>query len=142
MPRHTKNRPNKPVTSRPLAYWPAALWAAIILLLTGLPGNNLPDIDFWELNIEDKLAHFFVFGVFAALLVYGKWRRRPDKVNWWKIGWSVLVISAFYGALTEVLQGTVFVSRYASFGDFVANTLGAAIGTTAAVAFLARRQKG
>lgn len=137
MPTRTRNpRSNRP--SRVQAYWPAAVWAGVILLLTGLPGENLPDINFWDLNLEDKLAHFFAFGVLGALMVFGGWKRAVHPEKWKRPGIIALVCAGLYGGITEILQGTVFVSRYPSFGDFVANVLGAGLGTTLAIFVLSK----
>ena len=140
MPRPTKNRPSKSPTSFFKAYWAAILWAVIILILTGLPGEDLPDINFWDLNFEDKIAHFVVFAVLAALMVYGTWRRGAPSMRRIRLGVSIVTIAGLYGALTEALQGTVFVSRYASFADIIADVLGAALGTVFAFYFLSKRR--
>lgn len=105
-----------------------------------MPGEDLPDIDFWDIDFEDKIAHFVVFAVLAALMVYGTWRRSPQSMNRTRLGVSIFAIAGLYGALTEALQGTVFVSRYASFADIIADVLGAALGTVFAFYFLSKRR--
>ncbi len=141
MPLPTKNQPTKPRPSFFKAYWAAGLWGVIILVLTGLPGEDLPDINFWDLNFEDKIAHFGVFAVLAALMVYGTWKRGPRSGGRLRLGVAIVAIAGLYGAVTEALQGAVFVSRYPSFGDFIADLLGAALGTVFAFYFLSKHRK-
>lgn len=130
MPMLTKHSPN----SRPSflnAYGAALLWAAFILLVMSLPGKDLPDFDFWAIDIEDKLGHVAVFGLLAILLVWGLYRReeRPTK----KSLWIIFFITVFYGGATEVLQGVALPSRYASVLDFVADTIGSGLGIIFAI---------
>lgn len=110
-------------------YWAALLWAAFILLLCGIPGNDLPNIDFWALNIEDKLAHIGIFFILGALMVYGHYRTENGFRQSGRTLFAMIGLGVFYGALTEVLQHFVFVARFASLADFLADTLGALFGT-------------
>lgn len=123
------------------AYWAALLWAAFILLLMSLPGNDLPDIDFWAVDIEDKLAHVAVFGLLAILMVWGLSKRHEHLSK--KSIWAVFLIGTFYGGATEILQCVAFPTRFASVLDFAADTLGSALGTVFAILIYnkLRRQK-
>lgn len=110
-------------------YWAALLWAAFILLLCGVPGTELPDIDFWALNIEDKLAHVGIFFILGALMVYGHTRSANGFHQNRKTLLFMIGLGVFYGALTEALQHFVFIARFASLADFLADSLGAVCGT-------------
>jgi VanZ family protein len=105
------------------------LWAAVIIVLCVLPGDELPSIDFWELNIEDKLAHTAVFGVLGFLMVWGEQHRkataRLSKVSLL----SIVFFACALGVLTELVQGLYIPTRYASFSDVLADALGAMLGT-------------
>jgi VanZ family protein len=122
------------------SYWAALLWAAFILLLCGLPGEDLPNIDFWEINIEDKLAHVFVFAVLAILMVIGSTRSAKTQLSR-KLVLSIILIGVLYGALTEILQGWLFPSRYMSLSDFIADALGAILGTVFAFLYFTNRKE-
>jgi VanZ family protein len=104
--------------------WKAILWALIIMLLTGLPGNYFPEIiSFWEWISPDKVVHLFVFGVLSFLILY------ENKVQYFKGKHRSLLLICLltgiaYGALTEVLQFYVFVGRHGNFYDFYANVAG------------------
>jgi len=106
----------------------AVLWAAFIMLLCGLPGQDLPNIDFWEIDIEDKLAHVGVFAILGFLMVYGFKRRQPSRRITLNYILLLVLIASAYGALTELLQGLLFPSRFASFADFIADSTGSVLG--------------
>ncbi len=102
-----------------------------------MPGDALPDINFWELNLEDKLAHMAVFGLLAVLLVYGEQRRMGTLALPWSSYFVIVSIGVLYGVLTEALQATPLVaSRYATLGDVVADSLGSILGTIVAPVLL------
>lgn len=109
------------------SYGAALLWAAFILLLCGLPGDEFPKIDFWDIDIEDKIAHAGVFFVLGYLMVCGFFRRKakPTPKN---IILLFMVIAAVYGALTEIFQEFFFPTRFGDFFDFVADSLGGILG--------------
>lgn len=140
MPRPTKNRPSKSGSSFLKAFWAAGVWAIIILILTGMPGQDLPNIDIWDIDIEDKLAHVFVFAVLSGLMVYGAWKRGTHTRRRLRLALSIVIISSLYGALTEVLQGAVFVGRYPSITDFLADAVGSIVGTVLVFFWLSKRQ--
>lgn len=118
-------RLNKPSFFK--AFRAALAWAAFVLLLMSLPGKDLPDIDFWAIDIEDKVAHVAVFGLLAILMVWGSIKRQDDLTN--KSLWAVFLIGALYGGATEILQGVAFPTRFASVPDFLADAIGSALGT-------------
>jgi len=121
------------------SYWAALLWAAFILLLCGLPGKDLPNIDFWEINIEDKLAHVFVFAILGVLIIAGAASPKHIRLSKRTIFISI-AIGIFYGALTELLQGWLFPSRFSSLSDFIADGLGAILGTVFAFLYFSNRK--
>ena len=104
------------------------LWALLILALCGLPGNEFPDLSFWQLLSFDKFAHAFVFAVLVVLLIVGLKKQRTyfflreNAIN------TSLVYSVFYGGLVEVLQQLLFLERSADWVDFIANGIGCLIG--------------
>ncbi len=123
------------------SYLGAALWAAFIMLLCGLPGQDLPNIDFWEIDIEDKLAHVGVFTILSFLMVYGFSRRHPSAKITFKIISIIIVIGAVYGGITEILQELIFESRFASIADFIADFLGAILGTIIAKIYIVNKAR-
>ena len=110
------------------------------MLLCGLPGQDLPNIDFWEIDIEDKIAHFGVFGILGFLMVYGFIRKNSQKVILRRQIILLILAAMAYGALTEIFQGLFFPSRFASFSDFIADSIGAILGIVIAKKILVKQR--
>lgn len=109
--------------------WPAASWALMILVLTSLPGDYFPTIvSFWEWLKPDKLVHFFVFGVFTFLILWGKRQQYKLKNRRLKLVILALFTGVFYSALTEWLQHFLPVGRHGNIFDFMANNFGSIFG--------------
>ena len=69
----------------------------------------------------DKLQHFIAFGVFVlpvSLLLPAR-------------AWLIFIIAVVCGGLIEIIQP--YVNRYAEFGDFMADAVGAAVGAAIGV---------
>ncbi len=118
-------------------YWAALLWAAFILFICGIPVTHIPKVDFWEINIEDKIAHIGVFFVLGLTLVWGYSKGSPSyslRAMFW-----IMAIGILYGGLTELLQGTLFPTRYPSFGDLIADSIGSVFGTVFAFFYFKKR---
>ena len=111
------------------AYWAALLWAAFVLLICIIPGDELPDFDFWELNIEDKLAHVGVFFILGVLIMLGNKSYGPLVKNRGKAQTLTIVLGITYGIATEAIQGYYIPGRFASFPVFLADSVGVIIGT-------------
>lgn len=108
---------------------PGLLWALMILVLTGLPGNYFPEITtFWDWISPDKAAHLMMFGTFTFLVLWGYRTayRIPAKRK--RLIFISLLAGLVYGGLTEVLQNEIFVRRDGNIYDFMANTLGGGLG--------------
>ena len=121
------------------SYWGAVLWAAFIMLLCGLPGSDLPNIDIWDIDIEDKIAHASVFAILGFLMVFGSVRRMANPVISRKHTFTLILIASAYGALTEVFQGLFFPTRFADVSDFIANSIGAVLGILIAKKLLIKK---
>ena len=121
------------------SYWGAVLWAAFIMLLCGLPGSDLPDINFWDIDIEDKIAHAGVFGILGFLMVYGSIRRKAKPFLSRKHILTLMLIASAYGALTEIFQDLFFPSRFGDITDFIADTIGAVLGILVAKKLLTKK---
>lgn len=104
------------------------IWAGIILLLSGLPSSNFPDLSFWNFLTFDKFAHALFYAVLVVLIAIGEVKhhrfsskRSQSVVKGFVVGFS-------YGLLIELLQAVLFVGRSADWTDVVANTIGCLIG--------------
>ncbi|MCB0430579.1 MAG: VanZ family protein [Flavobacteriales bacterium] len=106
----------------------ALLWAGVILLLCGIPGDELPDCDLWDLFSFDKATHATIFAIQAASLTVGfKKQYRFFTLRYHAIGYAWL-FTLLYGACTELLQWVVFTHRSADWVDMMANGVGATLG--------------
>lgn len=102
-------------------YVVSAVGLVLLLLLTLLPGKDLPSIPAFPL--ADKWAHILAFGLVSVALLFDVGRMRGC------IGWrSWLCIGAAMtalGVLVESLQQSMGVGRSADVYDVVADALGA-----------------
>lgn len=104
------------------------LWALIILVLCGIPGKDIPHISFLELLSFDKFVHAGVFFVLMLLTLRGfLLQTRYTKLQQ-SAKAIALVFCIAYGALMELMQGTLFEGRSASVLDIVANSFGCIVG--------------
>ncbi|MFA4851953.1 MAG: VanZ family protein [Bacteroidales bacterium] len=107
---------------------PGIVWSLIILILLGLPNNDLPDISFLNIPYFDKIVHIFLFLVFVFLLAYGFAKQNRFNILHQKFLLLSLLTGVIYGGLTEILQEVVFIERTSGFFDFIADVAGCLIG--------------
>ena len=103
-----------------LYFLPAAAWAGEIFFLSITPNLELPKVSFFE---ADKLAHFAAYALLTALLA-GGWKyfsRHHAPLYLWR--WALLALG--FGAMMEVIQGTLVPYRVFDVYDILANSLGA-----------------
>jgi VanZ family protein len=104
-----------------LVYWPLGIYWIILLTLTSLPGNDLPDV-----KISDKIEHFLAFWGLAILLkltltVQDKYQ----KLKKYSASFTLAIIG-IYAAIDEIHQ--LFIpGRDCQFLDWVADFTGATI---------------
>lgn len=128
-------RPRRAYAALPL------LWAAVVLLLTLTPANEMPRTPVWELLSFDTVAHAGVFFVLAALSWFSL--RRQRRWPFWAehTGAAVLVGSILFGGLIEVLQYSMRLGRHGDWTDLLSDGIGAALAVGVATAWGARRAR-
>jgi VanZ family protein len=117
------------VRIRLISWGPAAVWAAVLFLLSAfedVPGTAL-------FPFADKVGHLGLYAVLGAALTWGRWRS-GGKVP--VLG--VLAVGAVYAVSDEWHQSFV-PGRDASMGDWAADILGLALGYWLASTILRRR---
>jgi VanZ family protein len=103
---------------------PAVLWSLVILILTLLPGRNIPNVGFFQI---DKIVHFFIFGVLMILSSYGLTKVVDTKGNPANPLLLTGLFSVGFGIVIEILQ--LFVpGRSFSAADMLANSIGVGLG--------------
>lgn len=104
------------------------LWALLILLLSLVPGSELPEVSFWELLTFDKAMHIFMYGVlsFRTMMAASKqhtyyWMRHSAAI------FTFIIVTAF-GGFIEIIQETLLTDRYGDWVDLLANVIGTMLG--------------
>ena len=102
------------------AWGPAAVWAAVLFLLSSLTPSD--DLARFAFPMSDKVAHLMLYSVLGGTLAWGRHRS----------GWAwphvfFILLGALYGASDEWHQSFV-PGRMVSVGDWVADTLGVLVG--------------
>jgi hypothetical protein len=122
-PEKTSGMPSKSVFRH---FWPSFSWGIFILILTGIPGQLIPQVpSFMDLFEPDKLVHLFIFGVFVYLLMHGF--ISSERLSFGKAGIASLLISIAFGGMTELLQAYIFTNRNGSIYDVIADTVGSVL---------------
>ena len=123
-------------------FYPGLIIAIFIMVIMGLPGNYFPKVvSFWDWLGPDKVIHLIVFGMLSYSMLWG-YRKKilSHDVRYIKKSFLLtLLLSVSYGALTELMQKYVFINRFGSIYDFIADAMGCVLG--AIVFFLYFKKK-
>lgn len=104
------------------------IWAIVILILYGIPGSDMPNVNFWNLLEPDKVAHVGVFMVLMCSLSFSIFKQNKyAKLKRYTIRNST-IICLVYGTVLELLQGSIFSERTTDIYDILANAVGVVIG--------------
>lgn len=112
---------------RPLL--PVGIWTVLIVLLMLLPGNYYPRVtSFFDWLGPDKLIHFFLFGIYAFLLLEG-FRKQSAMpiVRKYPVIFSLL-LGMVFAIFTEMMQKFVIPGRNGNMYDFYADAIGCLMG--------------
>lgn len=101
---------------------PAILWLVAITVLSGYPGNKIPEAPFVNF---DKLVHLAIYFILSISICFA-WCSKSKSV----ISTNFLIASfgIFYGGFMEISQHFIFINRSGSWIDFFANSLGSILG--------------
>ena len=101
------------------------------MVLMGLPGKYFPTVvSFWDWLGPDKIVHLILFAIFSFISLWG-YRELLFNIDYphrKRLFITISLISILYGGLTELLQKYLFINRYGSLYDFMADTIGCLIG--------------
>lgn len=102
------------------------LWAVFILVLCLMPGRDLPSVHLFE---ADKIGHFSVYVILAALLFYG-WKKQSQFPSLHQnVLLKILILTSVYGFAVEVMQELFTADRHFDLFDALANSTGAIVGS-------------
>ena len=98
------------------------------MVLTGIPGSCLPHVK--PVVGLDKVVHLLMYATFAFLCLWG-YRKQfvSNGLTYQKKALLLaVVISIFYGGLTEMLQEYLVPGRTGDWFDFLADSIGNLLG--------------
>lgn len=108
---------------------PGLLWAALIALITLIPGNYIPRVSsFLDWLGPDKFVHLLLFGPLAYLLLAGFKRQRSSLFLKKYTVITVFASGIVFALFTEGMQLYVIPGRNGNIYDLLADTLGLALG--------------
>lgn len=111
-------------SARSYHYRYAIIWAFFILFACGSSPGTLRELRLDDLFGYDKPIHALLFGTQSFLLIQANRRYAALRK---KMIWQWCSVSAFFGALIELMQKWVFTGRSYDYFDMLANTLGCVI---------------
>ena len=124
-----------------LCYLPALCWTALILLLTLLPGKDVPNTFFDRIPYFDKWVHATLFLGFVILWSWGLYKNRSSRHFL-----PALIIIALAGIMLgigiEYLQRTKLVGRDFDVWDMVADAPGALVAVVILYLLLRKKRSG
>lgn len=130
---------------RSIRHWiPAILYAALIFVLSSIPGDGLPVIPFgldflpaWIARHPDKIIHAIEYGILGWLCLHAVARGSPLRFP--AAALAALLLASAYGASDEWHQGFV-PNRRCDVGDWMADTTGSLLAILILYRFYSRRQ--
>lgn len=100
-------------------------WAILILVLSFLPGRDLPNVQIVAL---DKLVHFIFYLLLFVFTMYG-WRRQLQITLLRKVPIALVWLACIlFGIAIEVCQEVFTADRHFDWLDIMANSMGALAG--------------
>jgi len=117
---------------------PWVVWLLILSILSLIPGENLPEIEF-NLFELDKLIHFIFYFILVILMNIGC-RLKKSEPFYKSIVW-IVVVGIFTGWSIEYLQGDFITNRFFDYSDIIANSLGTIVGMLIYVKYLMNKYK-
>ena len=124
-------------------FWPAYLWGIIVLILTGMPGNDIPKLPhFWDSLQPDKIVHMGLFGLLFVLLAAGSYYKAGKAPISKTLIYIYLFTTIAIGGIIELLQKWVFIGRSCDIYDWLADIIGVLLALVFYnVVFEGRKQK-
>jgi VanZ family protein len=118
---------------------PGIAWALLILVVCGMPGDEVPESPYLDFPYLDKLVHGILFLVLALLLSAGFKRQFSLPLLRDRSKTAGFIAAVIYGGLIEGMQYFFLPERSLEAGDLLGNTVGAGLGV---VSFRALYGKG
>lgn len=120
-------KPRRPVVSSRIFSWSPAL--ILYLLITLQSCFEMPSDDIEIFPHQDKVGHFFVYGLLGALLARGAFRGGLRRISMGSVIIGASLVAMVLGIIDEVHQ-TYTPGRFSDAGDVLADTVGALAGAS------------
>lgn len=109
-----------------LRFYPLTLLCLALIfflsLLIDVPESKLNDVTY-----IDKWTHFIMYGGTCSVM-WWEYLRCHDRVEWWKLWLYAIIGMVVLGGVIELLQAYCTAHRSGEWLDFVADSLGVALG--------------
>lgn len=105
-------------------FWKSLVWGLFILIICGIPGDELSKFKIVTVPYLDKVVHLTLYFIFTIFLYSGFTLRNEEKGGSAKPFLYGSLISLLYGVTIEVLQLYVFSHRSFELLDIVADAIG------------------
>lgn len=112
-------------------------WASLIFLLSAIPVVETPSLSWLE---PDKLVHV-IFYTILTLLICRAVNRHNKLLEPGKVLFISLIISILYGGLIEFIQEELLPWRSGDMYDFLADVVGALLGSLIFIYFYRKSKK-
>ncbi|MBP3252343.1 MAG: VanZ family protein [Prevotella sp.] len=113
-------------TAHLLKHYPLTLLCLALIfflsLLIDVPESKLNDVTY-----IDKWTHFIMYGGTCSVM-WWEYLRCHDRVEWWKLWLYAIIGMVVLGGVIELLQAYCTAHRSGEWLDFVADSLGVALG--------------
>ena len=101
-------------------------WLVIILVLSFVHGNRIPEIEFTFFEI-DKLVHFIIYFILAILMCFAFYSSKNEPFS--KRIVIIVATGILLGYFIEVIQGNFIKNRFFDVFDILANSSGTILGS-------------
>ncbi|WP_246162296.1 VanZ family protein [Sphingobacterium phlebotomi] len=120
-----------------LNYIWAIVWGILMLLLMGLPSDDIPGVGFFE--GFDKMAHCGFFFVFTALLLWGSMSQSAGNPSKMKAVFISFFVASIFAFGTEAIQYYLSTGRQADWWDIFADYVGIGMALFSYILFYRRQ---
>jgi VanZ family protein len=104
---------------------PGIAWFFLVLTLCCIPGDDLPKVDNWMIQIDyDKLIHVGIFAVLAFLFMYPIVKSALSKKEKWHYCIKLALVTMVWGYTTEVIQKFFIPGRSYDLADWLSDSIG------------------
>jgi VanZ family protein len=101
---------------------PAVVWGLFVLVLSTMPGEDIPNFQWADLFSVDKLVHALFYGIFVFLLYWGYKKHRMVVPLL-----GILLFCIGFGVSMELIQKFFCRGRMFELADILANSFGACL---------------